>query len=115
MHIGAEAFANIIRKTKVLDFAGAVTAADKAYWATNLDVSLWLSRVEPSSAIDYLTDLLYYSKCVNLSPPALLDLKMSEDPKQRYFPALMLVLSFRNRIWGLLLSLDQELYHWILR
>jgi hypothetical protein len=89
--IGPSEFADILKRTKILDAKGLVTAADKAYWSQNLDVSLWLNTVISSTGNVYLTNLLYYSKCVTLSPPALLDLKMSKDPETRYFPAEQLM------------------------
>jgi hypothetical protein len=94
--IDPSTFANILRRTRVLDFAGTVTRADTSVWSQNVDVSLWLGTVVPSTANRYLIDLLYYSKCVNLAPPALLDLKMSEEPKNRYFPAEQLLQNWIN-------------------
>jgi hypothetical protein len=85
--IDAVEFETILRRIKILDFSGSVTAENKAYWSLNQDIAIWLSKVVASSGNRYLTDLLFYSKCVDLSPPALLDLKMSEEKERRYFPA----------------------------
>jgi hypothetical protein len=87
MRIGPESFENILRRIQVFDFAGSVTPADKAYLSLNEDVSLWLNNVTPSSGKRYLTNFCYYSKCVGVSPSALIDLKLSEDPRRRYYPA----------------------------
>jgi hypothetical protein len=53
----------------------------------DVDVSIWLDTVVHSSADHYLTNFCYYSKCANLNPQELLDLKLSEDTSRRYYPA----------------------------
>jgi hypothetical protein len=50
-------------------------------------VARWLSKVGFSSREVYLKNLLYYTKCVNLTPFQLLQLKISEDRNLLFYPA----------------------------
>jgi hypothetical protein len=91
IRVGPGEFEDLLRRIKMLDVAGTVKPADKAYVSLNPDVSIWQSNVGPGSWNHYLTNLIYFSKCVNLTPSELLNLKASEDPQHRYFPAERLI------------------------
>ncbi len=80
-------FQKILRGIQVFDYAGLLSREDLYQTSLDPDVSSWLSKLGQRSQTHYLRFLCYYSKSVRLSPAELLNLKLSEDPKHRYFPA----------------------------
>jgi hypothetical protein len=58
----------------------------------NPDILLWLNKVGYKTRPNYETALAYFLKCTKInSPTTLLDLKMNEAPKRRFFPAERLI------------------------
>ena len=75
-------------RPQILKLKTVVTREFKTQVAAHPDVILWLGKVGYKTRPGYLTNLCYYLKCVGIEDPgALLDLKGTEDPKRRYFPA----------------------------
>ncbi len=91
VEITIETFQDALRRIQIFDVAGSVTPEDMESIARNSDVSNWLSKVGNSSREPYKKGLCYFTKCVCISPSALLDLKLTDDPKRRYFPVEKLI------------------------
>jgi len=92
--VDPDAFEDILNKIRALAFKGSATKEDIEYVGKMREVALWLKQVGFSSREEYLKSLIYYTKCSNLNPAALLDLKLSEDPKRGYYPAEELLQSW---------------------
>ncbi len=84
-------FSEILQKIKILEYAGSMKKKDIQQLSLNQDVSSWLEGHSWSTRNHYTRMLGYYCKCVGLGPSQLLDLKLSEDPKRRFYPAEVLL------------------------
>jgi hypothetical protein len=84
-------FSEILHKIRILEYAGSIKKTDIQQLSLNSDVTLWLEGHSWLTRDHYIRVLGYYCKCVGLGPSQLLDLKLSEDPKRRFYPAEILL------------------------
>lgn len=82
------AFQQLLENIEIYDTKTPVTQKEIAQLLQNPDVALWLNKVGPITKTAYQRSLIYFLKCVKIkNPSALLDLKMDENPRRRFFPA----------------------------
>lgn len=124
LRVTPEAFKIILQSVRAYPFAGSMTSEDKEFVEKNPDVNAWLKHIGFSSREIYLVNMVYYTKCTKLNPSALLDLKLSEDPKIRYYPAERLMENWidlaekaklsNSRIFNVLASVRSfYLHNWV--
>jgi len=86
-----EYFNNLLQNVKILS-PSIVTNEVRKEVSKNPDVIVWLGKIGFSTRPHYLTSLCYFLKCVGIeNPTELLDLKMHENVRRRFFPAERLV------------------------
>ena len=82
-----DSFESIIKRMQIASTRISASKEEMDRTALNPDVSAWLDKIGFTTREEYLRRLCFFLNCVVLSPSDLLDLKLSEDPKRRYFPA----------------------------
>ena len=79
---------NLLQNITIVDCEAIATDERKEKLKKNTDVLLWLNKIGYSTRNNYVTALVWFLECTHIDNPSkLLDLKMDEDPRRRYFPA----------------------------
>lgn len=83
---------DLLQNIKIQTTVITATKQEEEKLLENADVLLWLNKIGWRTRHEYQVALIWFLKCVNIQNPSqLLDLKMEEDPRRRYFPAERLV------------------------
>ncbi len=85
--VDPHAYDDLVRKIRILNFAGLISKDEMEFASKTPDVARWLSKIGWSSRTVYVKNLLYYMRCVNLTSLQLLQLKISEDRNLLFYPA----------------------------
>jgi hypothetical protein len=86
----------ILNRVRVLKREGLVNNVELQQLALNPDVRSWLGNVVAKSQDIYLRHMAYFLKCVQMNPTELLDLKLSQNPNLRFYPAEKLLEAWRD-------------------
>ena len=86
----------ILSRVRILKRKGAVTDEYLKQLALNSDIKSWLGNVVTTSQNTYLRAIGYFLLCVRMNPTELLDLKLSQNPNLRFYPAEKLAEAWRD-------------------
>ena len=96
INVDKATFEKILNRVRVLERKDAVSNEDLKQLALNPDIMSWLGNLAATSHNKYLRTMGYFLKCVQMNPTELLDLKLSQNPNLRFYPAEKLLEAWRD-------------------